>query len=305
MSFSITILGSSGALPAYNRFPSSQFLTIQNRHFLIDCGEGSQMQLMRFNLPYHKINHIFISHLHGDHYLGLMGLLFSLQLQRRTNDLHLYSHRGLDEIITLQLKHARSALNFNLIFHEIDSSPSQIIFEDDVLSVETIPLRHKIPCVGFLIKEKSKPRKINKEKLPKNISLQQIASLKLGHEIRDENGNVLFTNKQLTLPPKKSWSYAYCSDTAPDQSILSIIKKVDVLYHESTFMESEKEKALETLHSTARQAAAQAKAASVGKLLIGHFSARYRDLEPLLVEAQSVFQNTSLAIEGETIDLDE
>src|SRR5690606_11590105 len=154
MSFHITILGSSGALPAYGRFPSSQLVEIQNRYFLVDCGEGAQMQLMRFQANFHRINHILISHLHGDHYLGLMGLIFTMHLLRRTNDLHLYSHRGLDEIITTQLKHSHSVPSFRIIFHELDEGLRTTIFEDDMLSVETVPLKHKIACTGFLFREK-------------------------------------------------------------------------------------------------------------------------------------------------------
>ena len=164
VSFKLTILGSSGALPAYGRFPTSQYLSIQNRHFLIDCGEGTQMQLMRYQIPIHKIDHIFISHLHGDHYLGLMGLLFSMHLQKRTNDLHLYSQKGLDEIILLHLKYSKSSLNFNIIFHTFDASLIHVLYEDQALSVHTIPLIHKLACAGFLFREKPKSRKINKER---------------------------------------------------------------------------------------------------------------------------------------------
>jgi ribonuclease Z len=298
MSFNITILGSSGALPAYGRFPSAQLVEIQNRYFLVDCGEGAQMQLMRFQANLHRINHILISHLHGDHYLGLMGLLFTMQLLRRTNDLHLYSHRGLDDIITTQLKHSRSAPSFKIIFHQLEKGVQEIIFEDDTLSVETIPLTHKIPCSGFLFKEKIKPRRVDKSKLPDGLLIQQIANLKKGHDVMDPDGAILYRNEDLTLPPRRSRSYAYCSDTAFDEGIIHQLQGVDILYHEATFGQDEQLKAEETQHSTAAQAAMLARKAEAQKLLIGHFSARYKDLNLLLEEARSIFEPVELAIEG-------
>ena len=176
LSFKITILGSSGALLAYGRHPASQLIEIQNRSFLVDCGEGAQMQLMRLQANFHRINHIFISHLHGDHYLGLMGLIFTMHLQRRVNDLHLYSHRGLDEIITTHLRYSRSSPNFKIIFHLLEKGVREIIFEDNAMVVETIPLSHKIRCSGFLFKEKLKPRRIDKDKLPEGLLIHQIAN---------------------------------------------------------------------------------------------------------------------------------
>ena len=300
MSFKVTILGSSGALPAYGRHPASQLVEIQNRYFLVDCGEGAQMQLMRLQANFHRINHILISHLHGDHYLGLMGLIFTMHLQRRVNDLHIYSHRGLDEIITTQLRYSRSAPNFKLIFHFLEKGVKEIVFEDDVLTVEAIPLSHKIRCSGFIFREKPKPRRIDKSRLPPGLPIHQIARLKQGKDVTDESGNILFTNESLTLIPKRSRSYAYCSDTAYDESLVPALRHIDLLYHESTFMDDEASKASETKHSTARQAASIAHRAEAGKLLLGHFSARYKDLLPLLQEAQSVFANSTLAIEGES-----
>ncbi len=303
VSFKLTILGSSGALPAYGRFPTSQHLIIQNKHFLIDCGEGAQMQLMRYQIPIHKIDHIFISHLHGDHYMGLMGLLFSMHLQRRTNDLHLHSQKGLDEIILLQLKHSKSSLNYDIIFHAFDASHSNLIHEDDLLTVYTIPLIHKLACAGFLFREKPKPRKINKEKLREGMLLQHIALLKTGADVYDEIGNLMYRNNEYTLPPKPPVSYAYCSDTAWNEKMIEQISQVNLLYHEATFMEEEKDKARETKHSTAKEAATMAKQCGAQKLLIGHFSARYRELDAMLSEAREIFTNTELAIEGNTFDL--
>lgn len=301
MSFKITILGSSGALPAYGRHPSAQLLEIQNHYFLIDCGEAAQMQLMRFQANFHRINHIFISHLHGDHYLGLMGLIFTMHLQRRTNDLHLYGHRGLDEIITTQLRYSQSAPSFRIIFHQLQKDIREVIYENEVLTVETIPLSHKIRCSGFLFKEKMKPKRIDKTRLPEGLKIQQIAGLKRGEDVVDDDGNLLYRNEQLTLAPRKSRSYAYCSDTAFDERIAAQIMNVDILYHEATFTMDEESKAFETKHSTAAQAARVAQLAHAGRLLLGHFSARYRDLAPILEEAKLVFPNCQLAVEGEEL----
>jgi ribonuclease Z len=286
-------------MPAYGRHPSAQFIEIQNRSFLVDCGEATQMQLMRMQSNFHRINHIFISHLHGDHYLGLMGLIFTLHLQRRTNDLHVYSHRGLDEIITTQLRHSRSAPSFKIVFHRLEKGVREIIFEDEALTVETIPLSHKIRCSGFLFKEKPKPRRIDKTKMPDGLLLQHIVSLKQGQDVLDENGNVIYRNSDFTLPPRKSRTYAYCSDTEFDKNFIEQINKVDLLYHEATFVESDEPKAKETKHSTAKQAATVAQLAEVGSLLLGHFSARYRDLVPILEEARTIFPDSRLALEGE------
>lgn len=298
MSFNITILGSSGALPAFGRFPSSQLVEIENRYFLVDCGEGAQMQLMRYQANIHRINHILITHLHGDHYLGLMGLIFTMHLLRRTSDLHLYSHRGLDEVITAHLKYSHSVPAFKIIYHQLETDVSEILYEDDVLSVETIPLIHKIPCTGFLFREKAKPRRIDKSKLPQGLRIQQIVNLKKGEHVLDTEGAVIYRNEELTLPPRRSRSYAYCSDTAYNEKIVDQIRGVDILYHEATFGFDEEAKAKETQHSTAAQAAEIARKAEVGKLLIGHFSARYKDLSPLADEARAVFHNSELAVEG-------
>jgi len=301
--FSLTILGSSGAVPAFGRFPTSQYLIVQNRHFLIDVGEGAQMQLQRFQIPIHKIDCIFISHLHGDHYLGLMGLLFSMHLQRRVNDLHLYSQWGLDEIILTQLKHSKSTLNYQIHFHAFDPTKPVIIYEDKALTVETIPLIHKLPCAGFLVKEKIKPVKLNKDKLIPGMLIQHIAQLKLGADVFDTKGDLLYRHIDFTLPPPPSYSYAFCSDTAFNINMAEQLKDVTLLYHEATFMEDEKVKAHETKHSTAKEAAILAKLCFAQKLIVGHFSARYRELEPLLNEAREIFPNSFLAEEGITFEI--
>jgi len=303
MPFQLTILGSSGALPAYGRFPSAQYLNIHKHHILIDCGEGTQTQLKRFSIPVQKIDKVFISHLHGDHYLGLMGLLFSMHLQKRTRDLHLYSQPGLDEIITLQLKHSRSALHFKLVFHPIAGERPACLFEDDGLTVHSIPLKHKVPCTGFLFREKEKPRRMDKALLPANMRLAHIAQLKQGRDVVGEKGQLLYAHEEYTLPPRPSHSYAYCSDTVYDEALVPYLQGVNWLYHEATFMQEHADKATATLHSTALQAATIAKMAQVKGLLIGHFSARYKGLEGLLAEATAIFKNTRLAIEGEIYDI--
>ncbi|SHH77982.1 ribonuclease Z [Chryseolinea serpens] len=303
MSFKITILGSSGAVPAYGRYTSSQLVEIQNRHFLVDCGEGAQMQLMKLQANFHRIDHIFISHLHGDHFLGLMGLIFTMHLQKRTNELHIYSHRGLDEIITTTFRYTRSVPNFNIVFHRLEKDAREVIFEDEVLTVETIPLKHRIRCSGFLFKEKIKPRRIDKTRLPEGLPLLQVANLKKGDDITDAEGNILYKNADLTFDPRPSRSYAYCSDTAYNESMIDQIRDVDMLYHEATFEEEEAQKAAETFHSTARQAATIALKANAKGLLLGHFSARYKDLTPILKEAHATFENAHLAVEGDVFTL--
>lgn len=264
------------------------------------------MQMMKYGLPLHRIDYVFISHLHGDHYLGLMGLLFTLHLNRRTADLHLYSHTGLDEIIIAHLRHSKSALNFKIIFHVLTPSKREIILETKHLTVETIPLSHKISCSGFLIREKQKPRRIDKDRLPEGLIIQQLTDLKKGADIVDETtGLVLYKNEDLTLPSRKSRSYAYCSDTQYYEPIVQQIQNVDILYHEATFAHEDELKAKETMHSTALHAAQIAKKAEVKKLLIGHFSARYKELTTLLEEALARFSNTYLAQEGETFTIEE
>lgn len=305
MAFKITILGSSGAVPAYGRMPSAQFVEVENNYFLIDCAEGAQLQLMKYELGMQRIDHIFISHLHGDHYLGLMGLIFTLHLNKRKNDLHIYSHKGLDEIITLQLKYSRSALNYKIIFHLLTPGKKEVILDNKFVTVETIPLLHKLDCSGFLIREKQKPRRIDKELLPENLSYLHMMKLKAGEDLVDDQGNVLYKNETITLPPRRSRSYAYCSDTQYFEAIIEQVKEIDVLYHEATFMEDEADKALETMHSTVKQAATIAVKANPVRLLIGHFSARYKDLLPVIDEAKRVFPNTYLALEGETFTIEE
>lgn len=304
MNFELKILGSNSAAPAHNRHQTAQILSVHNQMYMIDCGEGTQMQLNRYRVKYNKINHIFISHLHGDHYLGLTGLLSTMHLQKREHDLNIYAPPGLSDILTLQLKYSQTVLNYKINFKEYESSKPEIIHEDDKVVVETIPLQHRVACCGFLFREKPNKRRLNKLKDLSQFNLQQLLDLKEGRDIYDGQGNLLFKNEDFTLPPKKPRSYAYCSDTIYDEGIIEQIKNVDLLYHEATFMNESKDRARETYHSTAKQAATIAKKADVEQLVIGHFSIRYKDLNPLLEEAKETFPNTQLAIEGETISVD-
>lgn len=305
MTFVLKILGSNSAAPAHNRHQTSQLLNIQNQLFLIDCGEGTQMQLSRYKVKISKINHIFISHMHGDHYLGLMGLISTMHLQGRRNDLYIYAPPPLAEIITLQLKHSNTILNYPIHFTGLQVEASETIYENEFLTIKSLPLNHRIPCTGFIFWEKKKLRKINKEKLPLDISLKNIIDLKYGKDVLDAEGNVLFKNDALTLPPRRSRSYAYCSDTIYNEPIIQHIQSVDLLYHEATFLSDREERARETHHSTARQAATIAKKAQVNTLVLGHYSIRYKDLNPILEEAKEVFENTILAIEGDNITIND
>lgn len=304
MSFSLKILGSNAAIAAHHRHQTSQLLTMMQVPFLIDCGEGTQLRLKKFKIKSQRIDHIFISHLHGDHYYGLMGLISSLHLYGRKKELNIYAPPGLKEIISIQLKYSQSSLNYKIKYQEWTPGKSELLFENVNLTVHSFPLDHRIDCSGFLFKEKPKKRRIKKGLLEKNISPLKIIALKDGKDVLDEDGNVLLENKKYTMEPARQCSYAYCSDTRYDEKILPYIENVDLLYHEATFMEDMKERAEVTFHTTTKQAGEIAKKAKIKKLLIGHFSTRYKELEPMLEETQSVFENSALALEGETFTVE-
>jgi ribonuclease Z len=302
--FELTILGCSSATPTSTRNPTAQLLTIAERFFLIDCGEATQIQLRRYKIKFQKINHIFISHLHGDHYLGLMGLLSSMHLLGRIADLHLYCPPELKEIIETQFKYSETYLRYKLIYHPHQYIANDLIFEDNKVEVRTVLLNHRIPCCGFVFTEKPLMANISKETIATyQIPTDQILSIKKGGDYVKEDGSVI-PNRELVVKHYKPRSYAYCSDTCYDERILPSIKGVDLLYHEATFMNDMLPRAKETFHSTTSQAATIAQMAEVKQLVIGHYSARYKDLRPLLTEAQEVFKNTVLAIEGECIRVD-
>jgi len=298
--FELTILGTSSAAPTRNRQPTAQVLNVNDRLYLIDCGEATQIQLKRYKIKFSKIDHIFISHLHGDHYLGLLGLISSMHLEGRTSDLHIYGPKGLDEIINIQLKYSQSQLKYAIHFNEVDTEINKVLLSNNQITVSSIPLKHRIPCAGYLFQESQKQRKIRKDKLEEyQIPINQINDIKDGADYITESGEII-PNDELTLPPAPSRSLAYCSDTAYHEDIIPIIQGVDLLYHEATFMEDLSDRAHETNHSTTIEAGRIAHKAKVKKLIIGHFSARYADLEPLLEETKTVFENSYLAIEGET-----
>lgn len=305
MIFELTILGANAAIPAHGRFPTSQVLCIHHRYYLIDCGEGVQIQLFRYKIKINKIHAIFISHLHGDHYLGLMGLLNTMNLRGRTEPLYLHAPKGLQEIIILQLKYSYAILNYPLHFVETNQEESVFLFEDEKVTVHTIPLLHRIPCCGFLFREKAKDKNLIKEKIPTDLPIAGRIALKKGENF--EYNNQILENEDYTYPPNKRRSYAFCSDTVylPSSPLIDIIQGVDLLYHEATFTKVHEKRAAQTFHSTGEQAALIAKEANVKQLILGHFSTRYYDLSPVLEEAQEVFPNSALAIEGETFPVNE
>ena len=303
MSISVKILGANAAAPAHHRHHTAQLIDIEGQYYLMDCGEATQLQLKHYKLRIQRINNIFISHLHGDHYLGLMGLLSTMHLMGRTKPLNLYGPKGLSEIITMQLKYSQTVFNYQVNFSEVNTTIHQVVHEDNFIRVHSIPLNHRVPCSGYLFEEKKKNRKIRKELLPDNFTVENIIRLKHGKNIFDDEGKLRYKNEALTLPPRKSFSYAFCSDTKYDESIIPIIKEVDMLYHEATFLDEHRDRAATTYHSTAKEAATIAQKAKVGKLLLGHFSVRYKELEPLRDEARAIFANTYLATEGEAYNL--
>lgn len=304
MSLKLTILGCHSATPRVNAHPTSQFLEIKNHAFLIDCGEGTQVQLRRYGIKFSKIKHIFISHLHGDHLFGLVGLVSTFRLLNRETELHVYGPKGIKEIITLQLKLSNSWTHYPLIFHELTSTKSELIFEDAKVEVFTIPLDHRIYTNGFLFKEKLGERKLNMGKIAKynEIEICDYQNLKIGRDFKLQNGGIL-KNEELTLNPTPPKSYAFCSDTAYFPEIVDLIKNVSCLYHEATFLKDKEELATRTKHSTAEQAAKIAEKANVGQLIIGHYSGRYKNKEAFKTEASAIFKNTSLAAEGETFTI--
>lgn len=296
--FELTILGSSSATPTSKRYPSSQVLNISERYFLLDCGEGTQIQLRRYRIKFQRINHIFISHLHGDHYLGLMGLISSLHLLGRQKKLCVYHPKGLREVIELQLQVSHTELNYPIEWIELNTEESQLIYEDSLLSVHTIILNHRIPCCGFLFREKEKPLSLIKEKLVELvIPIAMYHQLKRGENIVLPDGRKIL-NSEVTRDRQKPRSYAYCTDTRYDEKLAETVNGVDLLYHEATFLHELIDRAEKTAHSTALEAGKIASLAGVGKLLIGHYSVRYNDLGPLLKESRSQFPNTILAEEG-------
>jgi ribonuclease Z len=303
MTFSLTILGSNSAIPILNRNPSAHLLTVNERLFLIDCAEGTQLQLRKFHIHFQRINRIFITHMHGDHYFGLIGLLNTFHLLGRTEEIQLYGPSTLKEIIDLQLRTSMTTLHYPLTFHVVSSDKFNLIHEDDHVTVYSFPLVHSVPTCGFIFREKKQERKIRKEMLEKiNIPFEELRKIKKGEDFTDEKG-VVYKNDKLTIDPPEPRSYAYCSDTTYTETIIPYIRGCNLLYHETTFMNEMAAVAKEKFHSTTRDAATIASKANVKKLLIGHFSARYEDLGPLLEEARAIFRETYLAEDGEIFQI--
>lgn len=307
MKFEVTILGSNSALPTTKRFPTAQVLNVLERFFLIDCGEGTQIQMKRFRIPMSRINHILISHMHGDHIFGLIGLLSTFSLQGRKSDLHIYGHSKLEKLIRFQFELLETKLGYEIYFHTIFGTEIQTLFEDDSVIVQSFPLKHgAMPCAGFLFKEKERPRALKTDMINfYNIPIKNRHGIKQGEDFIREDGEIIL-NKKLTKNPPKIRRYAFCTDTAYLPKIAPIIESVDLLYHEATFLKSDEKRAKKTYHSTAEQAAKIAKEAKVKKLLIGHFSARFDDLNEHLKEAKEIFPNTALAEDGRkfSVELD-
>lgn len=292
----VTILGNNSALPAYDRHPTAQIITIQDQLLLIDCGEGTQMQLSRYKVKRGKLNHVFISHLHGDHYFGLIGLITSMGLLGREQALHLYAPPGLDQIIALQLEVAATSLPFPLVFHPL--TEAGVVCDQNKFTVECFPTQHRIPCWGFLVREKKMPRKLNREAVTTHaIPAAFYPQLKAGKDYQKKNGESI-SNEVLTFANTAPASYAFCADTIFDTGLADHVKAVTLLYHETTYLADQTERAAARFHTTTHQAAELALLAQAKALIIGHFSSKYESLEPFLAEAQSKFPNTALAVEG-------
>ena len=304
MKFSLTILGSNSAFPTSKRFPTAHVLNVHERFFLIDCGEGTQHQIRRNRFRFSKINHIFISHLHGDHYFGIFGLLSTMALLGRKADLHIFGLPDLKTIIDFQLNYFYEELPYKIVFHPLQYKYEEIIYSDKHVEVTSFPLKHRIPTCGFLFRETTKELRIKKDMIDfYQIPIKEIGRIKQGADFTNDEGE-LIPNNQLTHPPLPQRSYAFCSDTTYSEKIIPFIQNTDLLYHEATFLHELADQAKSSGHSTALQAGMIAKQAQVKKLIIGHFSSRYKDVTPLVEEARSVFTESYPAEEDESWEVD-
>jgi ribonuclease Z len=305
MKFELTILGNNSAFPAQGRFPSAQILNYNEELFLIDCGEGTQIRMSQFAIKRSRIHHIFISHLHGDHVYGLPGLINSYHHFGRNAPMHIYGPVGIRQMIETVLRLSNSMIDFDLIFHEIQTETKHRIHENKDIRVYAFPIKHRITTYGFLFQEKNAIINVNKEAILKyNLTVDQIKTAKEGKSVALPSGEIL-NNELLTIPSRAPRSYAYCSDTVFDKSIVQWIEGVTVLYHESTFLHELEHKAIESMHSTALQAGMIAHLANVGQLLLGHFSSRYEDLSVFIQEAKEIFNAVQIAEEGKTYQIQE
>ena len=302
--FELHILGCGSALPTTRHFPTSQVLNVRDKLFMIDCGEGAQLQFRKSRLKFSRLNHIFISHLHGDHCFGLLGLISTLNLLGRTADLHIYSPKGLEELMAPMLAFFNREMTYRLFFHPFETKEATQIYEDRSLTVSTIPLRHRIPCCGFLFAEKPGLNHIVREMVDYyQVPLYELNRIKNGADYVTPEGE-LIPNSRLTRPAAPARRYAYCSDTLPLASVREQVRGVDLLFHEGTFAEEAASRARETFHTTAAQAATLAREAGVKRLVIGHFSARYEDESLLQQEATRIFPDTVLAHETLCLSID-
>lgn len=298
MNFELSILGTGSAIPSFGRFSSAQVLHTHNKSFLIDCADGTQFQLRKYGIKTNRMNHWFISHLHGDHCYGIISVLSTLGMLHHTGDIHIHAHPDLEPILKAQLDYFCKDLSFQVHFEPLNPLKSEVIYEDRSLTVTTIPLVHSMPTCGFLFKEKMGNPHLNRELLDfYKVGIEDMKNLRNGAYFTTQDGQII-PNSRFITPPTPPKSYAYCSDTAYSERIIPIIQGADVLFHEATFAESEAFRTKETLHSTAKQAATIAQKAGVKQLIIGHYSARYADLTPLHNEAQSIFKNTLLSFDG-------
>lgn len=303
MRFELTILGCGAATPTLRRGNTAQLLNLHDKLLLIDCGEGTQLKLRRARIKFQRIDHIFISHMHGDHYLGLPGLISSMHLYGRTNPLHIYAPEHLQEVVELNLKHSDTFLSFELVWHQHDPAEKVVIMEERHFEVFSFPMKHRIACNGFMFQEKPKRRRISKEKIaPLELGVAELVQLKEGNDIEREDGT-LIVNADYTSDPYPVRSYAYCSDTAPFARQEEFIKGATLLYHESTFLHEMKARAKNTFHSTALQAAEVALKSEVDYLLLGHFSQRYDDTSVFATEARTVFEKSKCVADGMHLEL--
>ena len=299
MDFSVTILGSGAALPTFSRNPTSQYIICNNRHILIDCGEGTQIQMRKFGVKFQRITHILISHLHGDHFFGLVGLLSTMHLLGRDQGIKIYGPEGLEQIIRSQLEIGGAKLDFSIEFKTLDGKSAGLLFEDKLIEIYSFPLKHRIPTNGFLIKEKEKERILLGELFKQDkLSIALIPFFKQGEDVVDELTGKVYLHKKYTLNPKKTFSYAYCSDTMYYEKVVPYIENSTVLYHEATFLEKDRSRAKATYHSTAIDAAKIAEKAKVGRLLLGHLSARFENGIEHEKEAKTVFGNVEVVEDG-------
>ncbi|WP_294068808.1 ribonuclease Z [Proteiniphilum sp. UBA1028] len=301
--FQVTILGCGSAMPTTLHNPPSQLVDMNEKLFMIDCGEGTQLQMRKFKTRMSKLHSLFISHLHGDHTFGLPGLLSTLSMLGRTGDLNIYAHKEIDFLLNPLLTYLGNHMSFNINIFPLNPDRQEVLLENRSIKVTSFPLRHRIPSNGFLFEEKETPRHINREMIDfYHVPVKQIPDIKKGADFLTPDGSLIL-NRHLTYPGNPARRYAYCSDTAYAPEIVQYIEKVDLLYHEATFAESEIARAKETYHSTARQAAEIAREAGVKKLVIGHYSSRYSEIGTLLKEAVAVFPDTELAVEGKILSL--